>query len=141
MSGFSQYSAQRTLDYWLKGNSAATSSPGTSLYLALFTADPADTSANEVSTAVWTNYARPQISGWGTVSISGTTASVSNSAQVTFNAVTGSSVTVAYWGIFDSAIGGANNLLFSGALSGGSRVLNVGDVMTLAASQLTITLD
>lgn len=136
MAGFSQYAAQRTLDFWLLNNSLGSSTPGVSLYLALFTADPADITANEAN---WTGYSRPAISSWQAITTSGTTSSTSNSSQVTFPAVAGAAVSVAYWGIFNAASGG--NLLFSGALSGGTRTLNVGDVMVLAAGQLTITLD
>jgi hypothetical protein len=136
MAGFSDYTAQATINYWMLG----TAMPAVAgRYLALFTADPKDDnsgSANEVSGA-W--YARQAISGWTAPvsNVDGTSGTITqNSAQVTFPAVSGSSVTVTHWAIYDASTSG--NLLYSGALSV-SKTLNVSDVMTLAANQLTMT--
>lgn len=136
MAGFSDYTAQATINYWFNG----TAMPSiTNRYLALFTADPKDDNsgtANEVAGA-W--YARQTANSW-TAPVSnpdGTSGTVTqNSAQVTFPAVTGSSVTVTHWGLYDALTGG--NLLYSGALAT-SKTLNVSDVMTLGANQLTLT--
>jgi hypothetical protein len=136
MSGFSDYSAQAAINYYLLGTPMP-AVPG--LFLALFTADPKDDnsgSASEIS-AGW--YARQECDSW-TAPVSnpdGVTGTVSsNSAQVTFPATTGSSVTVTHWALYDAVTGG--NLLFSGALTT-PRTLNVSDVMTLGANQLTMT--
>jgi hypothetical protein len=136
MAGFSDYTAQATINYWMLG----TAMPAVAgRYLALFTADPKDDNsgaANEVAGA-W--YARQTIDSWtAPVSnpdgVTGTT--TQNGAQVTFPATTGSSVTVTHFGIYDALTGG--NLLWSGSLQT-SRTLNVSDVMTLGANQLTMT--
>ena len=136
MSGFSDYTAQATINYWLLGSAMPTVS---NRYLAVFTADPKDNNsgaANEVSGA-W--YARQLANAWAapTSNIDGTSGTVtSNSNQISFAAVTGSAVTVTHWGLYDTLTGG--NLLYSGALTT-SKTLNVSDVLTLAAAQLSMT--
>jgi hypothetical protein len=136
MAGFSDYTAQATINYLLLGTPMPTVS---NRYLALFTADPKDDNsgtANEVS-GTW--YARQVANSW-TSPVSnpdGSSGTVTkNSAQISYSAVTGSSVTVTYWGLYDAATGG--NLLFSGALTT-PKTLNVSDVLTLAAEQLVMT--
>lgn len=136
MAGFSDYTAQATINYLLLG----TSMPSVSnRYLAIFTADPKDDNsgaANEVSGA-W--YARQIANSW-TSPVSnpdGTSGTITkNSTQISYAAVTGSSVTVTHWGLYDAVTGG--NLMFSGALTA-SKTLNVSDVLTLAAEQLVMT--
>lgn len=136
MSGFSDYTAQSTINYWLLGTSMPTV---TNRYLALFTADPKDDNsgvANEISGA-W--YARQLANSWTAPvsNVDGTSGTVTkNSTQISFAAVTGSSVTVTHWGLYDAVTGG--HLLYSGALSA-SKSLNVSDVLTLASEQLVMT--
>ena len=135
MGGFSDYTAQATINSLLLG-SAMPEIDG--LHLALFTADPKDDNsgaANEVS-AGW--YQRQPCDSW-TAPVSNadgvTGTQTANSAQVTFPATTGASVTISHWGLYDAETGG--NLLFSGALTT-PRTLNVSDVMTLGVGQLTM---
>jgi hypothetical protein len=136
MSGFSDYSAQATINYWLLGTAMPTVS---NRYLAVFTADPKDDNSgvsNEVSGS-W--YARQVANSWTAPvsNVDGTSGTVTkNSAQISFAAVTGSSVTVTHWGLYDAATGG--HLLYSGALTT-SKSLNVSDVLTLASEQLVMT--
>lgn len=136
MSGFSDYTAQATIKYWMNG----TAMPSvTHRYLAVFTADPKDDnsgSSNEVS-GTW--YARQIADTWTTPvsnpdGTSGTV--VKNDVQITFPAVSGSSVTVTHWGLYDALSGG--NLLYSGALTI-PKTLNAYDVLTLATQQLVMT--
>lgn len=136
MSGFSDYTAQATINYWLLGTSMPTVS---NRYLAVFTADPKDDNsgtAYEVSGA-W--YARQLANSWTAPvsNVDGTSGTVTkNSTQISFAAVTGSSVTVTHWGLYDAATGG--HLLYSGALTS-TKTLNVSDVLTLATEQLVMT--
>lgn len=132
MAGFSTYLSQALINSTLRG--VAFSVPST-LYLALFTSDPTDnnTTANEV-TGGW--YARQATGSWAAAV--GTGNSTSNSAQITFPAVTVSSVTVTHWAIYDAVTVG--NLLYSGALTA-SKLLNVADVLVVGAGQLVITID
>lgn len=132
MAGFSTYLSQALINSTLRG--VAFSVPS-SLYLALFTADPTDNNvtANEV-TGSW--YGRVATGSWAAATGTGNT--TSNNNQILFNAVTGSAITVTHWGIYDAASGG--NLLYCGALAA-SKVLNVGDIMTVAPGALQITID
>lgn len=129
MSGFSTYLAQKLIDHTLRG--AAYTAPA-NLYLALFTADPTDdnVTANEV-TGAW--YGRKSITSWTAPVGTGTV--TSNSNALTFNAVSGSAVTVTHWGLYDALTSG--NLMFSGAWDV-SKVLNVDDVFTVNAGDLDL---
>lgn len=129
MAGFSTYLAQQLINHTLRG--AAYTAPA-NLYLALFTADPTDdnVTVNEVSGA-W--YGRKSITSWTAPVGTGTV--TSNSNQLTFNAVTGSAVTITHWGLYDALTSG--NLMFSGAWDV-SKVLNVDDVFTVNAQDLDL---
>lgn len=132
MAGFSNYSAVRTIDFWLQGNTLTSAAP-TNKYVALFIADPTDANitANEV-TGTW--YARQICNSWNVTS--NTTAA--NANQLIWNAVTGSAVTVTHYAIYDALTAG--NMICSGALTA-SRTLNVSDIFTVGADQLAISLD
>lgn len=128
MSGFSTYLAQKMVDVTLR---AQTWTPPATLYLALFTADPTDdnVTANEVAGA-W--YTRQATGSWSAAN------PTTNNNQIQFSAVSGGGVTISHWGIYDAVSGG--NLLYSDGLTGGPRSLNVGDIFTVAATQLSVTL-
>lgn len=132
MAGFSTHLAQALINHVFRSQSYT--SPG-GIYLALFVADPTDnnTTANEV-TGAW--YGRKQITSW--TAPTGTGVSTSNSNQVTFNAVTGSAVTVTHWGLYDASTTG--NLLASGSFAT-TKVLNVDDVLAVNAGDLTLTFE
>lgn len=129
MSGFSTYEAQRLINE-LRGRT---------LYAALFTADPTDdnVTANEVS-AAW--YARQAL---GALSAPvGTGVLTSNSNQINFPAVTGASITVSHYGIYDAVSGG--NLIMSFPITDSSgvatpRTFAVDDVPVFAAGELRLT--
>lgn len=130
MSSCSTYLAQAILNHVLRGQSFT---PPAQIYLALgfadFTAD--NVTASEVS-AAW--YARQQITSFAAPVGSGMSTSNSNALQ--FTAVTGSSVNVSHWGLYDAVTSG--NLLAYGAFDS-ARVANVNNVIKLAASALAIT--
>lgn len=132
MSGFSNYSAVRTIDFWLQGNQLS-STPPANKFIALFFADPTDANitANEVS-APW--YERQLCNAWN---VTGSNVAA-NANQVLWDAVTGSAVTVTHYGIYDAETAG--NLICSGPLSV-SKLLNVSDIFTLGAGQLVLTFD
>lgn len=131
MAAASDYVEDRTLDFWLKANSQSTSAPST-VYVALFTSNPADdASGTEVSTS-GTAYVRKAVT-FGTVS----GGSVSNSANVTFDAATASFGTVSHLGIFDASSSG--NLLFHGALDA-SKSIDTGDTFQITTGNLTVTM-
>lgn len=105
--------------------------PPTTVYVALHTSDPtiAGTPATEVSGA-W--YARQAIA-FSSQTVAGQT---SNSATVTFPAVTGSGVTVTHFSLWDAATLG--NMLEFSALSA-SKTYAISDVPSWLAGTLSIT--
>lgn len=131
-SGFSTYASQMIINSTLRGQ--AFTVPST-LYLALFTSDPTDdnVTVNEVAGA-W--YARQVTGAWSAPV--GSANSTSNSNQIQYPAVTGSSVTVSHWGIYDASTSG--NLIYSGAFTS-PKTFNVADVAMVGAGQLVITVD
>jgi hypothetical protein len=108
-------------------------------HVALFTADPLDdptTNPYEVNSATATWYGRVACASWQAAQTSGTTHTTSNQAVVTYDPVTGDSLTVSHFGIYDAETGG--NLLLSGALTT-SKTLSAGDVLTFAIGSLVLT--
>lgn len=105
--------------------------PPTTVYVALHTSDPtiAGTPATEVSGA-W--YAR-QSAAFAAQTTAGQT---SNSATITFPAVTGSAVTVTHFALWDALTLG--NMLEYNALTA-SKTYNISDVPSWLAGTLSIT--
>ena len=93
----------------------AGTSPLTSLYVSLHTADPGETGDQSTSECAYTSYARVAVartsSGW-TV----TNNSVSPAADISFPAATGGSETATHFGV-GVASSGATKLLYSGTIS------------------------
>jgi len=126
---FSNYLETELLDHVFT-NSAYTA-PST-LYLALFTSNPADdASGTEVSTS-GTAYARQTV----TFSVSGNTATTS--AAVEFPTATASFGTVTHVAVYDASTAG--NLIAYAALTS-SKTIDTGDVFRVPAGDLDITLD
>lgn len=92
----------------------AASSPLTSLYIALHTADPGEAGSQTTSECTYTSYARVAVLrtavGW---SVSGN--SVSPAASIDFPAATGGSETAQYASV-GTASSGAGKILYSGAI-------------------------
>lgn len=126
---FSNYLETEILDHVFGGN--AYTAP-TTLYLALFTSNPAeDGSGTEVSTA-GTAYARQTV----TFTVSGNTATTT--AAVEFPTATASFGTVSHVGVYDASTAG--NLLGYAALTT-AKAIDTGDVLRVPAGDLDITLD
>lgn len=139
MSQFSNYLEEKIIECSLRGGTWPTI---TTIYIALFTADPGETgTANEVNPAgTWTNYARVDAADGGAIS-SGWSASAdgvsSNAKAITFAANNGSAdVTVTHIGIFDAATGG--NMLYHAPLAS-SKTLKQGDVLSFGVGAITVT--
>lgn len=93
----------------------AASSPFTSLYLALHTADPGEAGDQTTSEVTYTSYARAAVtrnSGGFTVS----TNTVTLTATISFPAGTGGSGTATYFSV-GTASSGAGKILYSGAIT------------------------
>lgn len=139
MSAASNYTEDKTLDFWLKANSATTTAP-TTVYVALFNSDDsAGGTAENLEAGTITDectggaYARQAVT-FGTVS----GGSVSNSGDVTFPAATdGNWGTITHLAVMDAASSG--NVLFYGALTSSKQIDNT-DTFQITASNLTVSL-
>lgn len=104
-----------------------------SFYISLHTADPGAAGNQTTSESALGGYARVAVArsgaGW---TVSG--ANVSNTAAVTFPAISSGSETITYFGI-GSDSSGAGNLFFRGLL-GTARVLDAGEVASFAIGEL-----
>tara|TARA_R110000796_G_scaffold41502_2_gene102698 strand:- start:929 stop:1324 length:396 start_codon:yes stop_codon:yes gene_type:complete len=130
MSSFSDYTENLVLNYLFTTNAAVRP---TAWYVGLFTAAPSDPGGGtEVSGSA---YARRVT---GTIAVSGTATTATNSAAIEFAAASGGNWgTVTHAAIFDASTGG--NMLAWAPLTT-SRTINDGDVFRIPASSLTVTL-
>lgn len=100
-----------------------TTSPNTSLFLALHTADPGEAGDQTTSEATYTSYARVGVlrsgAGW---TVSGDSAS--NAALVQFPQCTGGTNTITHVSI-GLVTSGASEILYSGALNASLAVSNL----------------
>lgn len=122
----------RILDLVLRNNADFAYTFPTSVYVALFTADPGEAGAqiNEVSGGA---YARQLVAFSTIVADSG---QALNSGVITFPTATASWGTVTHVGIMDALTTG--NMLYYGAL-GTSKTVGLGDQLSFAISTLTVT--
>lgn len=126
MSAMSDYLENAFLDHFT--GTTSTSAPA-AIYLGLSTASMNDDdSGTELSGS---GYARQAITFAAAAS-----ASISNNAAVEFPSATASWGTVSHWAIYDAA--SAGNQLFHGSFAT-AKSIATGDILKVAASQLTIT--
>ena len=136
MAGLSDYAEAAIINAFLRGTNV-TAPTVASLRLALFTADPTDAGTlNEVATGTW--YVRQATGTFTAPAASGSTQQASNTASITFPAVTVAAVTVTHVGIFDASTSG--NMLFSAPMTT-SKTLQVGDVLSFAPSTIVASID
>lgn len=125
----SNYLENKLIDHILRNTPYTT--PGTSIYIALYTSDPTDAdTGSEVSGG---SYARVQVTAWNAPASRAT----ANTSDIPFTQSTGSWGTVSHIGIRDNSTGG--NLLFYGQLTT-SRTVNSGDIFTIEAGELDVSL-
>lgn len=132
MSAFSNYLENKIVDFWLR---STPQSPPSTVYLALFETNPGeDASGTETS---YTNYAR-QAAVWTPLDSNGQT---KNNTTITFpaNGNAASSANITHAAVFDS-VGPGGNMLLYGPLAS-AKSLAPGDVLSFAASALTLTID
>ena len=155
MAAMSDFLENKLIDWLFRaqaigitGASAAAGTGPTTLYVALYTANPSDTGggtevtggsyARVAVTSSLANWAGTQAAASTTAS-SGTSGTTSNNNAITFPAPTANWGSVTGVGILDASTGG--NLLFFGAL-GTAKTVNSGDpAPSYAAGQLQIQLD
>lgn len=131
MSALSNYLENQIVKHFLRNTAAA--SPAT-VYLALFESDPGEDGLGTETGYI--NYGR-QAAVWTDLDGNGQT---KNNTNITFpaNGNAAASVTVTHAAVYDAVTGG--NLLLKGPLAS-SKSLAPGDVLSFAASALTLTLD
>lgn len=116
----------------------AGTSPATSLYISLHTADPGETGTQSTSEATYTSYARVAVDrDTNGFTISGN--EVTNAAEVAFPAATGGTNTITHFGVGLSS-SGAGTLLLKGALTASLAVSN-GILPRFPAGELSTTVD
>jgi hypothetical protein len=130
MASFSDYTENLVLNFLFTTNTATRP---TAWYVGLFTGAPSDTGGGtEVSGS---GYVRKVT---GTITVSGTATTATNSAAIEFAAASGGNWgTITHAAIFDAETSG--NMLAWAPLTV-SRTINDGDVFRIPASSLTITL-
>lgn len=129
MSALSNYLENALINHILRNTTYT--SPGTSIYVALFTTNPdEDASGTEVTGG---SYAREQVTAWDAPS-DGATA---NTSDIVFTTATASWGTVTHVAIFDASTSG--NMLFYGALTA-SRDVGNGVTFTISAGDLDVSL-
>lgn len=140
MAQLSNYAEENLLNHIVRG--AALTMP-TSWRVALFTGDPTDAASGaEVSTGVWTNYARITVNrdagSWAAAAAEGGGGYlVDNTAIIDFGTatITGTPPVVTHVGFFDQA----GNLWWHGALTV-SKTINNGDPVTFPIGALDLIL-
>ena len=123
---------------WTNIADNAASSPATSFYISLHTADPGETGDQSTSESAYTGYARVAVTRDGTGwTVSG--GSASNTAQITFGQCTASPVNITHVGL-GLASSSTGTLLLSNALSS-TLTMAAGVTPIFSAGQLVFTCD
>ena len=144
MGAMSDYLENKLIDHVFRATSFTAPS---SIYIALFTANPSDSGGGTEVTGG--SYARvnlaPSISNWantqtsGTGASSGTSGTTSNSSTITFASPTANWGTITGMAAFDASTSG--NMLFWAALTT-SKTVNNGDAApSFSAGALTFQID
>lgn len=136
MSALSNWLEARVMDFIFKNNSLGWTSPGNSLYVALFTSGAGleeGTLTNEISGG---SYARVQVpaADW-----TRTNNVVVNANDIDWAVATGAWGTITHGAIIDSA-SGAGNILWHGALAA-PKSIGVDDQFRILAGDLEATID
>ena len=127
----SDYLENKIIDHTLRNQSYA--SPGTNVYVALFTDATVQNDANDGTEVDATAYQRVQVTNWDAP----TSGSTSNGADINFPTAGANWGNIRYIGIFDASTHG--NLLFWGQLDEDKDVTN-GDTFSIQAEDLDIWL-
>ena len=131
-NNLTNYEETRLLKYYFRGLNLGTCP---TLYIGLFTAAPGEAGGGtEVSGGA---YARKSLaSAFGTDPTGSTT--ISNDAEVAFDAATANWGTITHAAIFDASSGG--NMVWYAALAA-SKVIQTGDILRFLAGNLTFTFE
>lgn len=137
MSAASNYTENNVINAMLRG--VAFPLP-TGTFVALHTADPGDTGANEVTTTAFPAYVRRKAEGVGAIGTGWSAPSngvSSNTNQLTYPGYNGSgTITITHFSVWDALTAG--NPLCAAPLQT-PRTLQIGDVFVFDAGALTVT--
>jgi hypothetical protein len=130
----SNYLEVKLLDHAL---GTTTYTKPTTVYVALFTADPGEAGAytNEVATAGTTGYLRRSVTFAGAAS-----GSAASNATITFPTATANWGTITHLAITDDPTRATGNILFYGPVTT-SKVIETGDTFQITSGNLTVSLD
>lgn len=126
----SNYAEDKIVNHVLRNTTFT--SPGTAIWIALYTTDPTD--ADTGTEVTGTGYSRQQVTAWDAPSARAT----QNTNAITWSQAGSNWGTVTHIGIRDNSAAG--NLLFYGALTV-SKAVPSGVTFSIAAGDLDVTLD
>ena len=135
MSAFSDYLEGKIAQFIFKNNVESFTSPGDSLYVALFTAATGLEANNPTNEVVGGSYARQQVVSAGWTQTGGV---VENAADIEFPVASASWGEVSHLAVMDASPSG--NVLYWGALTT-PRVIENSDQFKINAGDLTLTHD
>jgi len=131
MTAKTNFTEERTLDFWLNANTLSTSAPA-NIEISLLTADPGETGSTAAE-VVGNGYTRVQGVAW-TVTVN----VAQNTGAINFPQASGGSWgLITFVGIHDQ---GTGTMLFKGQLAAAKQVDDL-DTISFAAGALTITED
>lgn len=137
MSAASNYLENKLIENVLRG---VAYTPPTTIYVALHTAAPGETGANEVVVGTFPAYVRKDAANGGAVSAGWTAPAdgvCKNALQLIFPVYDGAApITITHYSLWDASTGG--NYLVGAALAS-SRTLNPGDVFVVDVQKLTVS--
>ena len=132
MGSMTDYLENKVLDHV---NRNVTYTQAATVYSALFTVIPSDSTAGTEVTQASSGYTRV-----ATTFSTAASGSTTNSGAVNFATVAaGATITVVGWGLIDTVTFAAGNLLYWATVT--STALNVGDQATFPAGNIIITQD
>ena len=138
MAGFSNYLETALLNHVFRTD---TLTKPTNVYIGLFTATPSD--AGGGTEVAGGSYARKAVSSadasWSAPADDSGAQEITNASAISFAESTGAWGTVSHFGIFDASSSG--NLLAWGSLTTSRTVDAAGITLTIAAGDLSISLD
>lgn len=136
MSAASNYLENQLINCVMRGIAYV---PPAATFIALHTANPGDTGANEVTTSTYPAYVRQDSARGGTQADAWTAPNdgvVKNTQQLIYAMYDGAApLTVTHWSIWDAQTGG--NMLVYAPLSS-ARTINPGDVFVVDSQKLTV---
>lgn len=138
MTAFSDYLEDALLKHTIMGSVGGNTLAAIPIiYVSLHILDPAETGAGELLIANSPGYVRVAVDSTSADQFSITTTTdgkqADNLNDITFPTATGNwEIVILWFGIWDSVLGGSDNFLYGGDLSGGPATITNGDTAKFA---------